>query len=75
MGDKVRMLTDLPVNLKTLIETVDARLLFGRGDVAVSHDTHEGMCGPVCVGLEVGWGRGKKKKKKKNCICVRVCLC
>lgn len=28
-ADKGNMLKDLPINLKTLIETVDARLLFG----------------------------------------------
>lgn len=52
------MLTDLPINLKTLIETDDARLRFGRGDTAVPHDTHVGVGGPVCVGLERPGGGG-----------------
>lgn len=31
------------------------------GDTAVLHDTHVGVGGPVCVGLEVGWGWGRGK--------------
>lgn len=61
------MLTDLLINLKTLIEMVDARLHFGRGDTAVLYDTHVGVGGPVCVGLKVGRGRGKIMHV---CVCV-----
>lgn len=62
------MLTDLLINLKILIETVDARMNFGRGDTAVLYNTHVGVGGPVCVGLDVGWGRGKIMRVSAVCV-------
>ena len=38
---------------------------------AVLHDTHVGVGGPVCVGLEVGWGWGRGKITR---VCVCVCV-
>lgn len=55
IGDKENMLTDLPINLKTLIEAVDERLLFGC--CITRHPCGRGW--PCLCGIRGGVGVGK----------------